>query len=125
MPLTAQQSLDMLVGLSKAGKFPAKAGGDGACVLRTGEGLRCAVGAHIPDEAYSPKMEDYGYSFGQLCYRFPEVLSFVPEGLDKDDMNAMRMVHDDTSRKWDHDEFVRRLLTEVPGFRGLLPTPTE
>lgn len=55
---TMQEELDAVVQhLYKQGRPAAE---DGTCKYRTADGLMCAVGCRIPDEAYSPLMDADG-----------------------------------------------------------------
>lgn len=55
---TKQETFDTVVAhLRKQGK-PAS-NDDGTCMYRTTDGLKCAVGALIPDERYTAILEDY------------------------------------------------------------------
>lgn len=55
------------------------------CMYRTNEGLKCAVGCLIPDDAYDPRMEGYGirqlYTFGAflIIQGFADHILFLEE----------------------------------------------
>ena len=60
--MTAQEIFDQVVRHLLTQRRRATGSGDrnGLCSYRTPEGLRCAVGCLIPDDVYTPDMEDKG-----------------------------------------------------------------
>lgn len=45
---------------------------DGMCMYRTPDGRKCTIGALIPDEVYSQRLEDK--SVGTLVLEFPDIM---------------------------------------------------
>jgi hypothetical protein len=63
---TNQEAFDLVVThLKNQGR---QAFADGACKYRTSDGLKCAIGALIPDEDYMPEME--GFDVRNLIQNF-------------------------------------------------------
>ena len=66
---------------------------DGVCMYRTPDGRKCAIGALIPDEVYSQRLEDK--SVGALLLEFPDIMR--ASGLSEGDLCflfALQDVHD-------------------------------
>ena len=65
------------------------------CMYRHPDGLKCAIGVLIPDDAYTPDMEGHNVTamtlYPDLWDRFPEVLKEIPVSL----LSALQSVHDD------------------------------
>lgn len=72
---------------------------DGTCKYRTQDGLRCAVGYWIPDEAYHPSLERHGCD--QSIVR-----NALPPALQTDEMlkllRELQYLHDDPA-SWSSD----------------------
>jgi len=90
-----QQAFDIMVQhLRKQGQ-KSRNNGCGTCLYRGPDGLKCAIGALIPDELYSKEME--GYTIDRLLInerdRFPE-LSKLFEGIDEQLLSDMQDIHD-------------------------------
>lgn len=70
------------------------------CLYRTPDGLKCAIGCHIPDDKYDPKMEFGDHGPGSTPgFILQEVL-----GLDLIDIelaNDLQNVHDDDASWFD------------------------
>lgn len=68
---------------------------DGVCSYRTPEGLKCAVGAFIPDEAYTPEIERRGASHPLIAR---DIFGLHPEA-DAENINFLcslqQYLHDD------------------------------
>jgi len=65
--LTKQETFDKVaVHLIKQGK-QSVSGYSGGCAYRGDNGLRCAVGALIPDDLYDDEMDNEGIGIGSLC----------------------------------------------------------
>jgi hypothetical protein len=60
------------------------------CAYRTQSGGACAVGAFIPDVAYSPAMENHGVTYIQ--HYFPHVIKHMPVALEG--LREMQKIHD-------------------------------
>lgn len=113
--MTKQEYFGLLVETSRAGGFPSavpddESEGGAFCLYRGPDGRRCAVGLLIPDDRYTPRMEDLGA--GQLLQEFPALGAAVPAGLTGPDLEAVQAVHDAFARDggpWPHDRFVARL----------------
>jgi hypothetical protein len=60
------------------------------CAYRTQSGGACAVGAFIPDAAYSPTMENHGVTYIQ--HYFPHVMKHMPVALEG--LREMQKTHD-------------------------------
>lgn len=71
--MTAQEIFDQVVRHLLTQRHRATANGDleGLCCYRTFGGMRCAVGCLIPDDVYSPTMEQK--SIGMLWRGWPEL----------------------------------------------------
>lgn len=70
-----------------------------SCLYRGPDGLKCAVGALIPDEEYKPEFE--GLAVLSLMRRKPASLI----GLDRDLLLELQRVHDSID-DWTHSGFV-------------------
>lgn len=75
---------------------------DGICVYRTTSGLKCAIGALIPDNVYSVDMEEN--ILGALLMKFPDILRQC-NIIDTQDMRMflqkLQSIHDDIPpREW-------------------------
>lgn len=101
---TMQQEFDAVVThLYKQGR-PA-VGNDGFCRYRTEDGLKCAVGCRIPDEAYTAEM-DSGYGMHALTL-WSKFESELPEEIGEYDemFMALQRAHDDwEGNGWEHIE---------------------
>ena len=65
----------------------------GTCMYRTPDGRKCAIGALIPDEVYSQRLEDK--SVGTLLLEFPDIM--MASGLSDGDswfLCDLQAVHD-------------------------------
>jgi hypothetical protein len=83
---TNQEAFDLVVThLKNQGR---QAFADGACKYRTSDGLKCAIGALIPDEDYMPEWE--GHSVGELISSFGLETASVDRGL----LAELQYVHD-------------------------------
>ena len=71
-----------------------------ACQYRSPNGP-CLVGAFIPDDVYSPKM-DGGYNADGLIETFPELPQFMRDY--KDLLLLLQAIHDDSSN-WIDNQF--------------------
>ena len=68
----------------------------GVCMYRTPDGRKCAIGALIPDEVYSKRLEDK--SVGTLLLEFPDIMR--ASGLSGGDLrflSDLQAVHDSCS----------------------------
>lgn len=88
--LDRQAAFDtMLAHLRKQGKRATNPGGT-SCRYRTSDGLKCAVGALIPDHLYYDRLE-----YNSLGY---EHLAVIPGGAEPEDLTfllkAQRQLHD-------------------------------
>lgn len=93
-PLSKQQVFNRVTAhLLIQGKAAMAAVDDGSleCAYRTPEGLKCAIGALIPDEIYSPKMENT--SAAGLCDEFPCVGNLFEPKIGNF-LNGIQRVHD-------------------------------
>jgi hypothetical protein len=69
---------------------------NGTCMYRGPGGLKCAVGALIPDAIYDRAFE--GESAVSLIERFPEVKQYIP---DVDLAQDLQYIHDDVpTEQW-------------------------
>jgi hypothetical protein len=93
------------------------------CQYRMINGLRCAVGCHIPDNEYSPKME------GETIRTLKEK-NMLPPSLAKDIaanemlfdlLKALQLVHDEFSN-WGHVYYLQQNLARVAETFGLTST---
>ena len=70
-----------------------------ACVYRSPRGLKCAIGALIPDEMYCPRME--GNSVRNLLMDHPELTSHLKLKQDLSEvveiqfLDTLQQIHDD------------------------------
>lgn len=80
----------------------------GTCKYRTTDGLKCAIGCHIPDELYSRRME--GDSVYQLVERYPETQKYIPETLTL--AADLQDIHD-TNGCWSRPEYMIERLQQV------------
>lgn len=120
---------DHLVKVSAGGGFPSvqeQDSGSYVCRYRGEGGAKCVVGHTIPDDAYEPGME-YKEAAG-LYHHYPELLGYVPPGMDLRDMLLAQRAHDDTAtnknngpKPWSHVAFVDRL-KDVPAFEAFATT---
>lgn len=86
---------------------------DGSCCYRTADGLKCAVGALIPDEAYTPDIEG-------MIAREQEIWSLIPgaEEADADFLYVMQFdLHDGGIKEQFFLSFAR--------YHGLTYTPPQ
>lgn len=84
--------------LLKQGKQASiEAAGHVACKYRTGEGLSCAMGCHIPDAMYHPFME--GRDIYALIDEYPELQPLFP---DVELAKMLQLVHD-SRQNWGVD----------------------
>lgn len=86
----------------------------GPCLYRTKEGLKCAVGALIPDELYDPSMDqgdDDGTGIGWLLRAYGDKL---PKWFANNKMLLMELqdIHDDCNA-WKSDDIMKVELTYV------------
>ena len=72
------------------------------CKYRTENGLKCAIGALIPDELYSPKLE--GGTLRDII-RFPEIKELF-SGVDIDLLGQLQITHDVKNATWSSAGFV-------------------
>lgn len=91
-----------------------RASRDGCCMLRTPDGLKCAIGYWIPDDLYDPSME---MNFMQVAIELSPVLAST----DVSAIEQMRIFHDWTGN-WEctPDVFVRRLFGVIREHISLL-----
>lgn len=68
--------------------------GTGFCAYRGDNGLKCALGAVIPDTLYMPKMERK--RLREVCTYFPEITALIP---DYDLAVLMQDIHDTNEPK--------------------------
>lgn len=88
---------------------------DFSCQYRAPGGAKCAVGALIPDEAYSPDMEERG--IGNVYYSFSAVLPlWMADNLKL--LVSLQSVHDNRD-SWTSTESMRILLARVADFYDL------
>lgn len=67
----------------------------GHCVYRGPDGLKCAIGALIPDDLYDPRFE--GSPFDELYERRPEILKAISvDPLDTEFLIELQCAHDET-----------------------------
>jgi len=92
--MTNQEAFDVMVRhLRKQGCKSLSA--SGRCVYRGPRGLRCAVGALIPDDEYCMNLEYWGASWVQK--KVPAL-----EGISTDILEEMQMIHDsDDPMTWE------------------------
>lgn len=67
---------------------------DGYCLYRGGgpnKSGMCAIGVHIPDSLYDPKME--GLSVARLVHEWPEMVPLIPS---TELAHGLQIVHDNT-----------------------------
>lgn len=69
---TAQQLFDQVVSHLRTQGKPCYSSVSGGCAYRGQNGLKCAIGALIPDEAYLPRME--GLDAGGILQFLPDTL---------------------------------------------------
>lgn len=83
-----------------------------ACLYRGPNNERCAIGALIPDEHYTPAIENHGPR--DLLERHPETLaSLNPGGVD--DVNFLVLLqrcHDDASQEHHQENLTREQFTQ-------------
>jgi hypothetical protein len=99
--ITAQEILDTVVKHMMTQRRQATREG-GACVYRTAQGLKCNVGALIPDDEYDPQMDDRDDTRVTSIHRaglLPERLTLHIELL-----AALQAVHDSNTRAPDGDD---------------------
>ena len=90
-----QQAFDTMVQHLRKQRRRSKSTNEASCLYRGPGGLKCAIGALIPDELYDERME--GKSINRLliseCDTFPE-LSYLFEGIDEQLLDGMQNIHD-------------------------------
>ncbi len=86
---------------------------DGECYYRTPDGLRCAAGCMIPDEAYDPAMENK--LIRHVVENFPQVSHLQPV---LKLLQGLQSVHDDNNA-WFSVTTMRRQLHSVGFDHGL------
>ena len=79
------------------------------CAYRGEGGLKCAIGALIPDDQYSYKMENMSVSILLQQDYYPPILK--SGDLTKDFLQGLQGVHDDAHGDGDVEEFRRNLLS--------------
>ena len=85
------------------------------CAYRSGTGLKCAIGALIPDEMYNPKMDQpNGMDVDELTAAFPQVTElFDSFGVPYENMlRDLQDIHDGDVA-WAHTHCMRALLQDV------------
>lgn len=67
---------------------------DGKCFYRAPNGMKCAMGALIPDELYKPTMENKEASY--VCNNYPEIAQHlgVETMEDRAFLNNLQRLHD-------------------------------
>ena len=81
---------------------------DPHCLYRGSGGKKCVVGLLIPDEEYSPEMENQ--HVGVLLDKDPQRSRWFPEGVDRAEACALQRCHDGTVEGgWDPDAFLSKL----------------
>jgi hypothetical protein len=114
---SAQEVFDQVIAHARTQKVKAQRGGDLdslRCMYRTPGGLKCFVGALIPDAHYEPKLDEKGYVVADLIGLFNFEYLKPHERLLVDLQN----VHDDWQPKEWEDRF-----QIVAGRHGLTYTP--
>ena len=91
-----------------------KSGGDCYCLYRGPNGLKCVIGALIPDSEYKPEYDikigmsvDYLYSEGITCL----------SGLRLDFLEEMQSIHDDGD--WSTSDAMRNAFMKTGTYYGL------
>lgn len=79
-----------------------------SCAYRGEDGLKCAIGALIPDDQYSYKMENMSVSILLQQDYCPPILK--SKDLTKDFLQGLQDAHDDAHGDGDVEEFRRNLL---------------
>ena len=81
---------------------------DGECMYRGPDGLKCAVGALIPDDIYEPEMDQptsaIGTSFYSINYRFPKIEEFFKD-INPDLLSGLQNIHD-LDESWNEMYFI-------------------
>jgi hypothetical protein len=119
----AQHAFDAVVShLFRQGRRSYGTIGDGEatmCLYRSSDGLKCAVGALIPDELYRPSMEgepSYGL-FVPGLYSLPDWLRELPEGM----LRGFQVIHDNW-HNWSSTNQMRDQLVWLADRYGLSHT---
>ena len=115
--MTNQEAFDVMVRhLRKQGRQARRDIG-GPCRYRAENGLKCAVGALIPDDEYSRSLEFHGV--GEIYADVPSLQSIALDLLEE-----MQMIHDhDQVSTWE-DSFsaaAKRLGLTLPPLEGEVP----
>lgn len=111
--MTKQEYYNLLVKTSAEGRFPAtECWGERTeptCCYRTKDGRKCAAGLLIPDDEYSPNMENR--NFMAIINDYPALLHCIPEGMTARNVRQIQYnIHDSVALyPWSHEFFVRRL----------------
>lgn len=92
-----QEAFNKMVQHLRAQKVKSLAS-DGTCLYRGPNGLKCAVGALIPDEEYRTQFEDVIAS--TVVQNCPSL-----QGIDKGLLNKMQNAHDNVRVQFWEDEF--------------------
>lgn len=94
--MNAQEIFDAVLQHARRQKVPAE-NADRVCQYRAPDGKRCFIGALIPDELYTPKIE--GLEIHDVLRRFPRIREFF--GIDEQQMTTLTLlsrlqrIHDD------------------------------
>lgn len=120
--LTEQQYYDLLAKSAQDGTFPSivkERTGPVRCKYRQDHTAsckqRCAAGLLIPDELYRVDMEG-----ASACW-IPDLIPFIPDGMDNDDVTAIQEFHDAVAKSesgWNAAEFVDHI-NNLPCFSGV------
>lgn len=126
---TAKQYFEAMVDASATGELPATSSeSENKCTYRSGHGTSCVAGMLIPDDEYDPAFEGNGLSMDMMpierysSYGYDRLVAAVkqnlPDGVSYADVVRLQHLHDNLSKKWNHDEFVAGLLA-FPCFADL------
>ncbi len=91
----------------------------GMCLYRSESGLKCAVGALIPDDAYDPKMDDFDDSeFGDTGISSLISSGLLPSDLQKtfeDNITLLRDLQDahDLDLSWGDEKLMKIQLENI------------
>lgn len=120
MAMTDQEFFDKtLAHLRKQGK--AAVDEVGACFYRADDGATCAIGCHIPDEAYRSNFEDKDIG---LLLRTNVAIRSLFDGVDPGLMGDCQDAHDCDLASGDIRHWERRM-SMIAYNRGIVYTPPE
>jgi hypothetical protein len=126
--MTPQEILDTVARHLFAQGRPARDPVSGSCQYRTSDGLKCAVGALIPDEMYRPEMDTIWCSVASEIVDEFDLPSWMRENVSL--LNDLQKVHDTvnilgsvTNRSpWNSTSQMRDALRRVASSHGLSTT---